>query len=158
MTAAEIIRELKLSPLEMEGGSFHELYRSEYGTSIYYLLQHGERSRWHRVESDEIWYYHAGIPAWQLIVSPEGIMTEVVIGPDIVSGERPQSLIPGGSWQTAVLLPGGLRKWGLFGAAVFPAFEYHDFTVATDDEMIDAYPELKSRIQDFLLKTGSDYE
>jgi len=43
-------------------------------TAIYYLLQRGERSHWHRVDAAEIWHYYAGSPL-QLTISPDGIAT-----------------------------------------------------------------------------------
>ena len=32
------------------------------GTAIYFLLQEGESSHWHRVDAAEIWHYYAGAP------------------------------------------------------------------------------------------------
>lgn len=151
MNAEEIIASLDLKPLAIEGGYFSEIYRGTYGTSIYYLLRRGERSRWHKVGSDEIWYYHAGTPALQLIIHPDGRLKKTVIGPDAANGERPQSLIPGGAWQTAVLLPDSGPGWGLFGAAVFPAFEYDDFTGAEDAEIEARYPQLAAEIRKITL-------
>jgi len=39
--------------------------------------------------------------------------------------------------------------WGLFGAAVFPGFEYEDFSGATVEQMIKEFPLLKETIVDF---------
>lgn len=147
--AGQVIRQLGMTPLKMEGGYCRELYRCAApagdgrhacGTSIYYLLRRQDRSCWHRVASDEIWFYHGGAPALQLIVHPDGRAERVVIG--LGPGRAPQSIVPGGSWQTAILLPGTPGEWGLFGAAVFPGFEYADFTAADDGEMLAAYPQL----------------
>jgi hypothetical protein len=153
MNAERIINELKLTPLAIEGGHFRELYRSGHGTSIYYLMRHGERSKWHRVKSDEIWYYHAGVSALQLVIYPDGRLEQTVIGPGISEGERPQNLIPGGCWQTAVPLSDCPGQWGLYGAAVFPAFEYEDFTGAEDVEMEEMYPHLRQAIREALNRT-----
>jgi len=150
MNAKQVINELKLTPLSIEGGHFHEIYRGAHGTSIYYLLRHGERSKWHRVKSDEIWYYHAGVPALQLIIHPDGRFEKTVIGPNVAKGERPQSLIPGGAWQTAIPLSSSRREWGLFGAAVFPAFEYEDFTGAEDAEIEAEFPSLTGELRHLL--------
>lgn len=150
MNAGRIIKELMLTPLTIEGGYFREIYRSAHGTSIYYLMRHGGRSKWHRVKSDEIWYYHAGASALQLVIHRDGRLEKVVIGPDVANGERPQNLIPGGCWQTAMPLPGSREQWGLFGAAVFPAFEYEDFTGAEDAEIEARYPLLAEEIRDSL--------
>lgn len=154
MNATEVIQALNLEPLSIEGGHFREIYRSasrtaagqSCGTSIYYLLRSGERSCWHRVASDEIWLYHAGSAAVQQIIHPDGRLEEVRIGADLLRGEVPQSLIPAGCWQSAVLADDAdPEAWGLFGAVVFPAFEYSDFTAATDAEIRRLFPKLASR-------------
>ena len=68
MTSDDIIRLLHLKP-HPEGGHYRETWRATAeggrrgaGTAIYYLLKSGEISRWHRVDADEIWLWHAGGP------------------------------------------------------------------------------------------------
>lgn len=144
MTADQIIEKLKLIPLENEGGYFHEFYRSTSlaaderhvcGTSIYYLLRGADVSRWHKLALDEIWYYHAGSSARQRILHPDGTLEEVLIGSDVMNGEKPQQLIPAGCWQTAVLTDQSSESWGLFGAAVFPGYELADVAFSSDQEI-----------------------
>jgi len=155
MDAMTVIEKLHLQPLTVEGGHFREIYRSTVktgdgracDTSIYYLLRRGEESCWHRVMADEIWYYHAGTPVRQTIIDPDGCWRSVVIGADVANGEIPQSLIPAGSFQCAHLTGNTDDAWGLFGAAVFPAFTYEDFTGATVEEMRQLFPETMNEIE-----------
>lgn len=150
MNADGIIKSLQLEELTVEGGFFHELYRSVHGTSIYYLLANGQLSSWHKLNSsDEIWYFHAGSPVLQMLIFPDGSSTERVVGSDIADGHEPQSLIPAGTWQAAQLLAPEPDAWGLFGAAVFPAFEYGDFSGISATQLAIQYPELKERIMRF---------
>ena len=158
MNAKEIINALKLEPLEIEGGFFREIYRSKLktekqdrtcGTSIYYLMTSHDISCWHKVASDEIWHYHGGSPAVQLLVYPDGRMEKRVIGLDLNAGQVPQSLIPANTWQAAVLLNKNEDAWGLFGATVFPCFEYGDFCGASVEQMIEKFPCLKEDIAVF---------
>ncbi len=162
MNAEAVIARFALRPLSVEGGFFHECYRSGLaavngrccGTSIYYLLRRCDRSLWHRVASDEIWYYHAGAPARQLILSETGGLQHVLIGPPEYPEAVLQSVIPAGSWQSAWLEP-GIRPecdWGLFGAAVYPGFEYEDFTAASDDEIAAQYPQWRDAIAEELAR------
>jgi predicted cupin superfamily sugar epimerase len=153
-TPEEIISRLHLQPLPVEGGYYSETYRSTIslpdnkhccGTSIYYLLHGNNRSDWHQVASDEIWFYHCGSPAVQLLLFPDGHWEERVIGNDIANGQVPQSVIPAGVWQAATLLDAG--SWGLFGAVVFPGFEYFDFTAGDVTELITQYPSASERIR-----------
>lgn len=160
MRASEIIALLKLEPLTVEGGFFREIYRSGLtlndkdrccGTSIYYFMTARDISAWHKVAADEIWYYHGGSPAAQLLIYPDGNIEKRIIGVDIQAGQIPQSVIPAGAWQAAVLLDKSENAWGLFGAAVFPGFEYTDFTGATVEQMTTDFPHLSKTITDFFL-------
>ena len=155
MKASDVIAQLHLEPLEIEGGFFHELYRCAervsvdgrmrtLGTSIYYMLQGKGISDWHRVASDEIWYYHGGSSAVQLLLYPDGTWEKVTIGSNLLEGERPQSVIPAGTWQAAVLSDSSDTSWGLFGASVFPGFEYEDFELGKGADLAERYPDAAS--------------
>ena len=90
---------LALSP-HPEGGFFRELHRSadrvrplgrdverDALTTIYFLLPAGAHSRWHRVESDEVWHHYEGAPL-ELLWVDEALDTLRVerLGPvDVVS-------------------------------------------------------------------------
>lgn len=154
--SAEIIAQLGLEPLPLEGGFFRELYRSaqrhesrSLASSIYYLMRAGEISRWHQVASDEIWFYHAGSPARQLLLFPDGSWEERIIGADIASGQRPQSVIPAGVWQAAELVDVSPDAWGLFGATVFPGFDYADFREGDAVELMRRWPGAAERIEKY---------
>ena len=148
--AKQVIKKLGLEPLTIEGGFFCEVFRSKLnlpnlnrccGTSIYYLLREKQISSWHKVASDEIWYYHAGQGALQLLIFPDGKIEKRIIGGNVLNGETPQSYIPAGTWQTAILVSNHYNDYGLFGAAVFPGFEYEDFTGATNEEIFKIFPQ-----------------
>lgn len=83
--------------------------------------------------------YHSGSPAVQILLFPDGSWEKRVVGPDLQKGQRPQSVIPAGTWQAALLLDRTPGSWGLFGAAVFPGFEYADFKAVTFSELADQW-------------------
>ncbi len=130
--AASIIECLGLEP-HPEGGHFRESYRAiaddgarGAATSIYYLLQDGEESRWHRVDALEIWHFHAGGPL-RLRMSADGItITEKRLG--VNSGVQPQIAVPAGWWQSAR----SEGAWTLVGCTVAPAFDYAGFELAPE--------------------------
>ena len=134
MSPAEIIALLGLEP-HPEGGHFRETWRAPAppgeraaGTAIYYLLQAGEVSRWHRVDADEMWHWYAGSPLARSL-SPDGRSTETLhLGPDLASGERPQVLVPAGGWQSAT----SLGPWTLVGCTVSPGFMFETFELASE--------------------------
>jgi hypothetical protein len=135
MTAREIIERLGLEP-HPEGGWFRETWRAEAppgeraaGTAIYYLLDVGEHSHWHRVDAAEVWHWYAGGPL-SLTLSPDGHDAEAhVLGPEIAAGQRPQLVVPAGWWQTACSLGG----WTLAGCTVAPGFDFAGFELAPPD-------------------------
>jgi predicted cupin superfamily sugar epimerase len=99
------------------------------GTAIYFLLQPGESSRWHRVRSDELYLWHRGGP---LVLTLGGrapipaAPTTLLLGPNLAAGQQPQLLIPGGTWQTSV--PAGADEV-LISCVVSPGFDFADFSV-----------------------------
>nr|CAD6620755.1 cupin [Rhizobium sp. Khangiran2] len=132
MDPQDIIRILGMQS-HPEGGWYKETFRDPTGggrghsTAIYYLLQAGERSHWHRVrDAAEVWHYHAGNPL-RLRISPDGVNLETVtLGPDILRGERPQAIVPAGAWQAAETH----GAYTLVGCTVAPGFDFAAFEMA----------------------------
>ncbi len=155
MKASEIIKLLDLKPLPLEGGYYSETFRSAIfskqqgrcsGTCIYYLLEGTARSYWHSVRSDEIWLYNCGSSAIQLLLFPDGKWEERIIGANIAEHERPQSIIPAGTWQAAVLKD--QKAWGLFSAVVCPGFEFEDYIPGKGEDLIRNWPSAEKRIRE----------
>jgi predicted cupin superfamily sugar epimerase len=134
-TARQIIDALGLTP-HPEGGWFRETWRAAApageraaGTAIYYLLQAGEFSHWHRVDAAETWHFYAGAPL-ALTVSPNGHDAESWrLGPEILAGQRPQLVVPEGFWQCAT----SLGAYTLVGCTVAPGFSFDGFEMAPPD-------------------------
>lgn len=126
MTASRLVKFLDMKP-HPEGGHFVETYRDEFSTAIYYLLQAGEKSDWHRVHrSVEIWHFHAGAPL-SLEISAGGVLRQShVLGIDLSKMQNPQITVPAAHWQTAR----SLGEWTLVGCTVAPAFEFANFELA----------------------------
>jgi len=130
--ADAIIEALGLKP-HPEGGFYAETWRDPApegqrgsGTAIYYLLRAGEISAWHRVDATEIWHWYAGAPL-KLRLSDDGIASrEIMLGPDIAAGQRPQGTVPPHGWQSAQSTGG----WTLVGCTVSPAFDFAGFELA----------------------------
>lgn len=126
MSADEIIALLELER-HPEGGWFRQTFRDDaaggraYSTLIYYLLEAGDRSAWHRVDSAEVWHWYAGAPL-ELRVGRAAI----ALGNDLSAGQRPQGVVPRGAWQSAR----SLGDWTLVGCTVAPGFEFAQFELA----------------------------
>jgi hypothetical protein len=134
-SARAVIDALGLTP-HPEGGWFRETWRAEApegaraaGTAIYYLLEAGDVSHWHRVDAAEVWCFHAGAPL-SLTVSANGHDAEArLLGPEVLAGQRPQIVVPAGWWQCAT----SLGAWTLVTCAVSPGFTFDGFEMAPPD-------------------------
>lgn len=134
MTAKDIIAKLSMQP-HPEGGWYAETFRDEasedgraLSTAIYYLLERGDRSHWHRVDAVEVWHYYAGAPL-ELSISPDGKWTEaLILGPDVTGGALPQLVVPKGHWQAAE----STGDWTLVGCTVAPGFQFEGFEMAPE--------------------------
>ena len=128
-----LIKSLQLVP-HPEGGWYRETWRVNSpggerasATAIYFLLEHGQRSHWHRVDADELWLWHAGHPVALSIADGEhGETKEIELGSDVLQGQQPQLLIPAHNWQSAQANCG----WALVSCVVSPGFNFEGFTLA----------------------------
>jgi len=159
-SADGLIKALDLTP-HPEGGHYRETYRSAgsvpaealpagyggsraYSTAILYLLREGERSRWHRLRSDEIWHLHLGGPLNIAVISPNGDAGQVILGRNILSGEVLQCVIMAGSWFGA--RPAAGSGYALVGCTVAPGFDFADFEKGDPEQLKRSYPELADLI------------
>lgn len=154
------IRALELKP-HPEGGYFREVFRSEeqipgltlpprytgpraFATSIYFLLPGDQVSRFHRLKSDELWYYHAGCALTVHVLSPSNAYRTERIGNEPESGESLQVALPWNSWFGATVDdPDG---YTLVGCLVAPGFEFVDFELARRAELLELYPQYRDII------------
>ena len=132
MEADDIIKLLELQP-HPEGGYFRETFCDQAttegracSTAIYFLLKGGQASHWHRVDAAEVWHWYAGAPL-ALRIAPHGGPEAVVrLGSALLSGERPQAIVPAGLWQRA----SSLGACTLVGCTVAPGFTFSGFELA----------------------------
>lgn len=95
-------------------------------TAIYYLLDVGDVSEWHRVDAAEVWHWYAGGPM-VITMSADGHDASAHhLGPELAAGQRPQLAVPAGHWQTAT----SLGAWTLAGCTVAPGFRFDGFEMA----------------------------
>jgi predicted cupin superfamily sugar epimerase len=137
-----------------EGGYFKEVYRSEeeiaqaalpdrfpgsrnFSTSIYFLLKGGEPSKFHRILSDELWYFHAGSSAIVHLLNENGHQ-QLQLGSAIETGENLQVIVPAETYFGAeVNDPNGFI---LVGCMVAPGFDFSDFELSDRDDLLKQFP------------------
>ena len=130
--AGALIEALGLAP-HPEGGWYRETWRAEAadgaraaGTAIYFLLEAGQRSHWHRVDAAELWLWHAGDSLDLLVEQENGAVQKFALGGDVAGGYQPQCLVPANRWQSTEAKTG----WALVSCLVVPGFEFSGFELA----------------------------
>ena len=156
-TKNDYVTQLNLTP-HPEGGWYRQVYHSakttydqtslasryEY-TSIYFLLDGSSPSHLHRLLHDEVWYFHDGAPILVHCFYPNGFYEVVKLGRDIAAGEVLQFRVPAGTiFGSEVADP---ASFGLVSCAVAPGFDYHDFELFTQADLLAKYPDQKAVIK-----------
>ncbi|UOE51731.1 cupin domain-containing protein [Mucilaginibacter sp. SMC90] len=147
--AAYYIQSLNLLP-HPEGGYYKETFRSEQEvsrvagadvkqacTSIYYLLEDADFSGFHRIASDEIWYFHKGQPLIIHVIQKDGSLISHEL-----SDENTGSfsvVVQAGLWFAAELKTG--EGFALVSCAVAPGFDFSEFEMAKREELVLDYPQ-----------------
>jgi predicted cupin superfamily sugar epimerase len=129
-----------------EGGYFRETYRAaevietprgrrSLATSILCLVGRAEPSRFHRLASDEMWFFHAGGPLEMLFLDGPGTPVRSIV----LDQGNPQVLAPAHVWMATRVTPG--HAWTLLGCVVTPGFEYQDLQKAEREELLRDHPD-----------------
>ena len=142
LTPERITELLGLVPLEPEGGRVAQTWLDERSSAIYYLMVAPEASGLHRLDHLEIWAWHAGSPARMLLIHPGGVVTQPVLGPDLGAGERPQVIVPAGTWQAAE----PLGAWTLTSTFMAPPYSDAIVTFEGGAALVERHPEHRDRI------------
>jgi len=157
MNHKDIIEELQLQP-HPEGGFYAETYRSSaftlnqngekrnVSTAIYFLLHDAEKSNFHRIQSDELWFFHQGDPI-EIVTIQDGKARSIILGNSIEKGELPQATIPANTWFGSKLKDG--KGYALVSCTVAPGFDFLDFELAEREKMVNEFPNLRALIEEF---------
>ncbi len=155
ITKEEIIQRLNLLP-HPEGGYFHQSYISDKTmddhhlfTSIYFLIESGNISHFHRIASDELWYYHAGDAITIHMIHPDHRYEQVKLGMDLTAGEVPQFLVPARTIFASTVDDDA--QWSFVGCMVAPGFSFDDFELFKKADLLPIYPEHEAVISQYAL-------
>jgi uncharacterized protein len=139
---AEVAALLGLEPLPGEGGLFRRTHLDAHSSAIYYLLIAPDFSALHALTGVETYHWYAGSPLRLLLLNPDGRAEEPVLGPDLAAGQRPQRVVPAGTWQGSS--PAG--EWSLVGTTMAPPFAPAAFRLGERDELTARFPAVRDRI------------
>jgi predicted cupin superfamily sugar epimerase len=144
--ASRLIEDLGLQA-HPEGGFYREVFRSagyvttatgthrRAMTSIYYVLDGGSFSNWHRLDADETWHFYRGSPVTLRIIDAAGTL-------------HTRALCGEGPWQTTITAGAHFAAhvedesgYAFVGCNVAPGFEFADFHLASRAILTAAYPQ-----------------
>jgi predicted cupin superfamily sugar epimerase len=164
MRADKIVEHLRLAPLPFEGGFFRQTYVAQeqlmpdqlparyantkpFATAIYYFLadELDSFSALHRLPTDEIYHFYLGSPVELLMLFPDGRGERLVLGHDILKGQRVQLVVPAGVWQGSRVIAGG--SYALMGTTMAPGFTVADFEAGQSADLCARYPEYADLIR-----------
>lgn len=124
LTAAEVIQNFDLTPLEGEGGHWAPIYRNDHGNAILFLIAAPDFSAWHRIPEDELWVHLAGAPV--ALHTIEAVPTRRHLGRG--DDEQLSHLVPAGTWMAAR----SRGEWSLVLCSLAPAFTAMTLATAAD--------------------------
>ena len=154
------IHHLGLSP-HPEGGYYRATYKSDLtivrnalpsgyqgdrsaSTAIYFLLDEGNFSAFHRIASDEVWHFYTGSSLLVYVIDPEGNYFELHLGSD--EGEVFQAVVKAGSWFASRVRDAA--GFALVGCTVAPGFDFADFELGVRSELIRTFPAHRKLIEE----------
>jgi predicted cupin superfamily sugar epimerase len=136
-----------------EGGYYSEEYRSEMTlpttdrqlmTSIYFLLPSKDVSHFHRIKSDELWFFHEGSPLTVHTLDENGHGKHLV-GLNLVAGQTPQFLVPANTIFGSSV--NEMNSYSFVSCVVAPGFDFRDFELFTSEELLKDYPDHQEVIE-----------
>ena len=145
--AKKLIKELNLKP-HTEGGYFSEIYRSQNFvkpldsrsnrsalTTIYFLLLKGQKSRLHKVLSDEVWHFYEGAPLELFTIDKKLQKSDKILLGPVRKKTTQVFVVPAGFWQAAQTT----GEYTLVGCTVAPGFEFADFSMVNKNSKEEKY-------------------
>lgn len=154
-----------LSPIELiskysllrhpEGGYYCQTYKSRevigkeclparfgdnrhFSTAIYFLLERGDFSAFHRIKSDECWHFYAGQSLNIYVIDQAGEMRTISLGNNLEKGDVFQFVVPAGCWFASE--PASHSEFSFVGCTVSPGFDFEDFELASGSSLSKEYP------------------
>jgi predicted cupin superfamily sugar epimerase len=145
-----------------EGGYFAETYRSAeiilqsalparfagnrcFSTGIYFLLENHHFSAFHRIQADEMWHFYAGGALNVYVIHLYGRLEIIKLGTNPDNGEVFQAVVPAGTWFGSK--PDAESAYSLVGCTVAPGFDFADFELAEQADLLTTYPQHEELIR-----------
>ena len=159
----KLIKQFSLLP-HPEGGWYKQTYKSNeeiaasalperfkgqrsFSTAIYFLLEKGNFSAFHRIKSDECWHFYAGDPLLIYIIDESGELKTITLGNEFEKGQFFQFIVPANCWFASKPAPGS--EYCFVGCTVSPGFDFADFELANYKRLLGECPRYSEIIRSF---------
>lgn len=154
LTANKLILQYNLHK-HPEGGWYKETYRStdiiaqhalpdgfngsrSLSTAIYFLLEKGNFSAFHKIKSDECWHFYAGESLLIYVLKPNGTLDIISLGNKVEQGDQFQYVVPANCWFAS--RPAATSAFCFVGCTVSPGFDFDDFEMANSNALTALFP------------------
>ncbi len=161
LTVQQLVQQFNMLP-HPEGGFYKENYRSDeiissnnlperfsgsryFSTAIYFLLEQGNFSAFHKIKSDECWHFYAGQTLNVYVLQHDGKLDTIRLGNDLNNGETFQFVVPANCWFASE--PATNSDFSFVGCTVAPGFDFEDFELAKADELVQVFPQYETEIR-----------
>ena len=145
LDASELVAQLGLEPIPVEGGWFRLTWRSPAAGAITALFSDAADgySAIHRLGVTELWFAHGGGPFELVLLHGDGRGELVVLGRDVRAGEQVSWVVPAGVWM------GGRprRRWSMLSTVTVPPFADGVFEIGRRRELLADYPAWRAEIE-----------
>ncbi len=151
-----LVQKLELLP-HPEGGFFKETYRSvlnyenELGkrnlcTGIYFLLEKGNFSAFHKIKSEELWHFYEGASVEIIMLYDDEKLEIKKLGKNLQENEHFQVLVPANVWFGSRIVFNDNEDFALVGCTVSFGFDFEDFELAEREFLLKEFPQHKEMI------------
>ena len=142
----------------IEGGHYCKAYQSNEiitvknknlsrlaATAIYYLLEKGDFSIFHRLDADELWHFYAGTDLNIYIITEQGQLNSMILGNEENNPNASfQVLVEKNCWFAAEPCTNGI--YTLAGCTVIPGYDPQKVELANRKKLVQHYSQHKSLI------------
>lgn len=116
-------------------------------SSIYFMVTPDHASKFHRLQTDEMWHFYKGDPIVLHLISEGGkYATQTLTNEN--GKEHFQFLVRKNTWMAAECV-GVHHQYALVANTLAPGFEYDDFELADRAQLMEQFPHLKLVIEQF---------
>jgi len=101
--------------------------------------------RLHRIRNDQLYHYYLGDPLEVFLLHEDAPTERIIVGPDLIGGQRVQLLIPGNTFHTARLVG---SRWFLGASTEWPGVVPADLEIGDVHRLAEKYPAIAADLRE----------